>query len=78
MKLFLLGKTHIYYDMITLMLFPAPVTRGFCLWDDNEILGGKLKGIRTLEEEDGLWYAPDEGATNEVGFTAILDGYMKK
>ena len=45
--------------------------------DGNEITGGTLKAIGTLEEGDGLWYAPNEGATNEVGFTAIPGGYRR-
>ena len=35
------------------------------------IAGGKMKDVGTIEDGDGLWYAPNEGATNESGFTAI-------
>ena len=37
--------------------------------------GGKLKATGTIEAETGLWYAPNTGATNETGFTALPGGY---
>jgi len=40
----------------------------------SDIAGGKLKSIGTLEGEDGLWYAPNAGATNESGFTGLPAG----
>ncbi|NQU67474.1 MAG: fibrobacter succinogenes major paralogous domain-containing protein [Candidatus Marinimicrobia bacterium] len=40
----------------------------------NSIAGGKLKSTGTIENGDGLWYAPNTGATNESGFTAIPGG----
>ena len=42
----------------------------------NSIAGGKLKTTGTIENNDGLWYSPNAGATNEVGFSAIPSGYM--
>ena len=33
-----------------------------------EIAGGKMKSTDTLENGDGLWYSPNEGATNESSF----------
>ena len=38
------------------------------------IAGGKMKSTGTLEGEDGLWYAPNAGATNESGFTGLPGG----
>ena len=38
------------------------------------IAGGKMKSTGTLEGEDGLWYAPNVGATNESGFTGLPAG----
>ena len=37
----------------------------------ERVVGGKLKAIGTIEEGNGLWHTPNEGATNESGFTAI-------
>jgi uncharacterized protein (TIGR02145 family) len=39
------------------------------------IAGGKMKSIGTIEDGDGLWYSPNEQATNESGFTALPGGY---
>lgn len=36
--------------------------------------GGKLKATGTVEELDGLWFKPNNGATNESGFTALPGG----
>ncbi|MEI6090294.1 MAG: FISUMP domain-containing protein [bacterium] len=36
--------------------------------------GGKLKSTGTIEAGDGLWYAPNAGATNEFGFSALPGG----
>ena len=41
----------------------------------KEVAGGKLKSTGTIEGGDGLWYSPNEGATNESGFTALPGGY---
>ena len=39
------------------------------------IAGGKMKDVGTIEDGDGLWHTPNEGATNESGFTAIPAGF---
>jgi len=36
--------------------------------------GGKVKDTGTVEDGDGYWYAPNSGATNESGFTALPGG----
>jgi uncharacterized protein (TIGR02145 family) len=33
--------------------------------------GGKMKSIGTIETATGMWYAPNTGATNESGFSAL-------
>src|SRR5690554_394340 len=38
------------------------------------VAGGKLKETGTIEEGTGLWEAPNTGATNETGFTALPGG----
>ncbi len=37
--------------------------------------GGKMKSTGTIDEGTGLWYSPNEGATNESGFSAVPAGY---
>lgn len=36
--------------------------------------GGKLKASGTIEAGTGLWHAPNTGATNETGYTALPGG----
>ena len=38
-------------------------------------IGGMLKATGTIEDGTGLWLAPNEGATNETGFTALPGGW---
>ncbi|HOW26565.1 MAG TPA: FISUMP domain-containing protein [Bacteroidales bacterium] len=38
------------------------------------VAGGKMKSTGTIEDGTGLWYAPNEGATNESGFTGDPGG----
>ena len=40
----------------------------------ENVAGGKMKAIGTIESGTGLWYAPNTDATNESGFTAIPAG----
>jgi uncharacterized protein (TIGR02145 family) len=41
----------------------------------TNIVGGKMKATGTIEAGTGLWYAPNGGATNSSGFTALPAGY---
>jgi uncharacterized protein (TIGR02145 family) len=43
---------------------------------EGNIAGGKMKTTGTIEEETGLWYQPNVGATNESGFSADPSGYF--
>jgi uncharacterized protein (TIGR02145 family) len=40
------------------------------------IAAGKMKATGTIEAGTGLWYAPNTGATNSSGFTAIPAGLV--
>ncbi|MFA6571391.1 MAG: fibrobacter succinogenes major paralogous domain-containing protein, partial [Bacteroidota bacterium] len=37
--------------------------------------GGKMKSKGTLEGDDGLWFRPNTGASNESGFSALPGGW---
>ena len=54
--------------------FIAP--EGIVSLDFNSVAGGKMKSTGTIEGGDGLWYAPNEGATNLSGFTALPAGSL--
>jgi len=41
----------------------------------ESVAGGTLKDTGTIEDGDGLWYSPNEGASNESGFTGLPAGY---
>jgi len=43
--------------------------------DGEAVAGGKMKATGTIEDGDGLWNAPNAGATNESGFSALPAGY---
>ncbi len=43
--------------------------------EGESVAGGKMKSTGTIEAGTGLWYAPNTGATNESGFSAIPAGY---
>ncbi len=45
------------------------------LGGNSDIVGGKLKDTGTIEGGDGLWFAPNTGATNESSFTALPGGF---
>ena len=38
------------------------------------VAGGNMKSTGTIEAGTGLWYAPNSGATNASGFTALAGG----
>ena len=40
----------------------------------DSIAGGKMKSIGTIENGTGLWHTPNEGATNEYGFSGYPGG----
>jgi uncharacterized protein (TIGR02145 family) len=40
----------------------------------ESIAGGKMKSTGTIQDGTGLWYAPNFGATNESGFSALPGG----
>ena len=40
----------------------------------ESIAGGKMKSTGTLQNQDGLWYSPNTGATNSSGFTGLPAG----
>jgi len=39
------------------------------------VAGGKMKTTGTLQLANGLWYAPNTGATNSAGFSGAPQGY---
>ncbi len=41
----------------------------------STIAGGMMKSTGTIEEGTGLWYDPNEGATNESGFSGLPGGF---
>ena len=41
----------------------------------GSVAGGKMKATGTIEAGDGLWKTPNEGATNESGFTGLPGGF---
>jgi uncharacterized protein (TIGR02145 family) len=41
----------------------------------SSVAGGKMKSTGTIDNGDGLWYSPNEQATNESGFTGFPGGY---
>jgi uncharacterized protein (TIGR02145 family) len=43
----------------------------------EDVAGGKMKATGTIEVGTGLWYAPNEGATNSSGFTVLPGGYCR-
>jgi len=45
--------------------------------DGTFIAGGKLKSTGTIEENTGLWYAPNYGADNSSGFSLLPSGFRQ-
>ena len=45
-----------------------------CLGGES-VAGGKMKTTGTIQAGTGLWNTPNEGATNESGFTGLPGGY---
>jgi uncharacterized protein (TIGR02145 family) len=41
----------------------------------EEVAGGEMKQTGTIQGGDGLWFEPNEGATNNSGFTGLPGGY---
>jgi uncharacterized protein (TIGR02145 family) len=41
----------------------------------DSVAGGKMKSTGTIEAGTGLWYSPNNGATNESGFTTFPAGF---
>jgi uncharacterized protein (TIGR02145 family) len=39
------------------------------------VAGGKMKSTGTIQAGTGLWYSPNQDATNSSGFTALPGGY---
>jgi uncharacterized protein (TIGR02145 family) len=44
----------------------------------NPVSGGALKTDDTVEEGTSLWFAPNTGATNNSGFSAVPGGYRSQ
>jgi uncharacterized protein (TIGR02145 family) len=44
---------------------------------DSSIAGGKMKSTGTIQENTGLWWMPNTGATNQSGFTGLPAGYSE-
>ncbi len=40
------------------------------------VAGAKMKSTGTIESGTGLWFSPNNGATNESGFTAVPGGHL--
>ena len=41
---------------------------------NTDVVGGKMKSTGSIEDSNGLWSAPNLGATNESGFTSLPSG----
>lgn len=76
------GKMYNWHAVNTEKLCPAGwhvagETEWLALRDflgGSQLAGGKLKATGTVENEDGLWEAPNTGATNETGFAGLPGG----
>jgi uncharacterized protein (TIGR02145 family) len=43
----------------------------------ENVAGGKMKATGTIQAGTGLWYNPNEAATNESGLTCIAGGHLR-
>ena len=76
------GKLYNWYAVNTEKLCPegwhvAAENEWIALRDylgGSSVAGGKLKATGTIENNDGLWDAPNTGATNETGFSGLPGG----
>jgi uncharacterized protein (TIGR02145 family) len=55
----------------TLINFLDPLAQG---GDNTNNAGEKMKSTGTIEAGTGVWYAPNAGATNSSGFSAVTGG----
>jgi uncharacterized protein (TIGR02145 family) len=58
------------WQLLTKYLDPAADTTGCCA----SIAGGKMKSTGTIDGGTGLWYSPNQDATNSSGFTGLPGG----
>jgi uncharacterized protein (TIGR02145 family) len=56
----------------TLINFLSPNANGGSNWDNNA--GIQMKTTGTIEGGDGLWYSPNESASNSSGFSGVPAG----
>ena len=62
-------------DIIQLEIFLGMSEEEANSWGERGLdEGGKLKTTGTIEGGDGLWYAPNEGATDESSFSFLPSG----
>ncbi len=59
------------WQLLTKYLDPSADTSQCC----SNIAGGKMKSTGTIEAGTGLWYSPNQDATNSSGFTGLPGGY---
>jgi uncharacterized protein (TIGR02145 family) len=62
-------------DWNTLVIYLDPNASIDVVGFQSDIAGGMLKETGTLEDGDGYWHAPNEGATNETLFSARGGGF---
>ncbi len=77
------GPLYNWYTVNTGKLCPAgwhvPTDTEWTTLSDylggTAVAGGKLKATGTIQDGDGLWFSPNNGATNETGFAALPGGH---
>ncbi|MCP4196774.1 MAG: hypothetical protein GY762_06445, partial [Proteobacteria bacterium] len=60
-------------DWVTLITYLDPET-DLSVTDISQIAGGMIKTTGTIEDETGLWAAPNKGASNITGFSGVPAG----